>query len=60
MPFRSTRNVRSSLQDLLAETSTLTVKSANDEDLERHLPTPLRLGVFADSRVGWVVASLSV
>src|SRR3954462_12824371 len=25
-----------------------------------HLPTPLRLGVFADSRVGWVVASLSV
>jgi len=30
------------------------------EALQGHLPTPLRLAVFADSRVGWVVASLSV
>ena len=26
----------------------------------RHLPTPLRLAVFADSRARWVVLSLSV
>src|SRR5215207_9940765 len=41
-------------------TPTLKAELRSSKALVRQLPRPLRLAVFADSRAGWVVASLSV